>query len=70
MPRVNQSEEVRILRFFEEEPLEKATLLFHIISEKMRTRLPPGRAAPKKNGARSLREPLRDPKGGEEGHSI
>jgi hypothetical protein len=69
MPRVHQSEEVRILRFFEEEPLEKATLLFHIISEKMRTRLPPGRAGPKKNNP-PVRETLRDAKSKEEVHGI
>jgi len=70
MPRVQQSEEVRILRFFEEEPLEKATLLFHIISEKMRTRIPPGRAAPKKTGTCSVRETPPDARGGAEQRSI
>jgi hypothetical protein len=32
-------DEVAILRFFETEPLDKATLLFNIVSDKMRTRL-------------------------------
>jgi hypothetical protein len=53
MPRVQDTDEVRILRYFEEEPLEKAELLFPIIAEKMRKRMPPGRSTPKKNGVRS-----------------
>lgn len=52
MPRVQDTDEVRILRYFEEEPLEKAELLFPIIAEKMRKRMPPGRSAPKKKGVR------------------
>jgi hypothetical protein len=48
MPRVQDTDEVRILRYFEEGALEKAELLFHIIAEKMRKRMPPGRPAPKK----------------------
>jgi hypothetical protein len=58
------------LQFFEEEPLEKATLLFHIISEKMRTHLPPGRAAPKKTGTRSMPKTPPVAGGGEEVRSI
>ena len=42
MPRVQDTDEVRILRYFEEGALEKAELLFHIIAEKMRRRMPPG----------------------------
>ncbi len=55
MPRVQDTDEVRILRYFEEGPLEKAELLFHIIAEKMRKRMPPGRPTPKKKDARPLR---------------
>jgi hypothetical protein len=62
MPRVQETDEVRILRYFEEEPLEKAELLFPIIAEKMRKRMPPGRSAPKKKDVR----PLRNAKQGEE----
>jgi len=54
MPRVQDTDEVRILRYFEEGPLDKAELLFHIIAEKMRKRMPPGRSAPKKKDARPL----------------
>ena len=32
-------EEVEVLRFFEEAPIEKAELLFNIVKEKMRGRL-------------------------------
>ena len=41
MPRTQANEEVQILRFFEDAPLEKAELLFNIIKEKMRTRSAP-----------------------------
>ena len=33
-------DEVEILRFFETEPLDKATVLFNIVADKMRARLP------------------------------
>jgi hypothetical protein len=63
MPRVQDTDEVRILRYFEEGTLEKAELLFHIIAEKMRKRMPPpGRPMPKKKDIR----PLRNAKDGEE----
>jgi len=39
MPRAQASEEVEVLRFFEEAPLEKAEMLFNIVKEKMRGRL-------------------------------
>ena len=39
MPRAQVSEEVEVLRFFEEAPLEKAEMLFNIVKEKMRGRL-------------------------------
>ena len=40
MPKSQQAEEVRILRFFEEAPLEQEEMLFHIVLEKMRARSP------------------------------
>ena len=39
MPRAQVSEEVEVLRFFEEAPIEKAEMLFDIVKEKMRGRL-------------------------------
>ena len=39
MPRAQMSEEVEVLRFFEEAPIEKAEMLFNIVKEKMRGRL-------------------------------
>ena len=39
MPRAYVSEEVEVLRFFEEAPLDKAEMLFNIVKEKMRGRL-------------------------------
>ena len=39
MPRAYVSEEVEVLRFFEEAPIEKAEMLFNIVKEKMRGRL-------------------------------
>ena len=59
MPRVQDTDEVRILRYFEEGALEKAELLFHIIAEKMRKRMPPGRSSPKKKDMRPLRNKRR-----------
>jgi hypothetical protein len=41
MPRAQANEEVQILRFFEDAPLEKAEVLFNIVKEKMRTRSAP-----------------------------
>ncbi len=63
MPRVQDTDEVRILRYFEEEPLQKAELLFHIIAEKMRKRMPPGRSSPKKKEVRPLRNAPSDEAG-------
>ena len=51
MPRVQDTDEVRILRYFEEEPLEKVELLFPIITEKMRKRMSPTRPSTKKKDA-------------------
>lgn len=48
MPRTQVNEEVQILRFFEDAPLEKAEVLFNIVKEKMRTRCAPN---PGPNGA-------------------
>ncbi len=39
MPKAQQTEEVRILRFFEEAPLEQAEMLYNIVREKMRSRM-------------------------------
>ena len=39
MPRIQDTDEVRILRYFEEGPLEKAELLYNIVAQKMRARL-------------------------------
>lgn len=63
MPRVQETDEVRILRFFEEEPLEKAELLFRIVENKMRKRMPPGRSTAKKKDTRTPKRPV---EGGEE----
>jgi secreted protein with Ig-like and vWFA domain len=38
MPKSQQTEEVRILKFFEEAPLEQAEMLFNIVREKIRQR--------------------------------
>ncbi len=39
MSKGNVPEEVEVLRFFEEAPIEKAEMLFNIVKEKMRGRL-------------------------------
>ena len=52
MPKAPVSEEVQVLRFFEEAPIEKAEMLFNIVKEKMRGRLSenthPVESSPKK----------------------
>ena len=51
MPRTQETDEVRILRYFEEGPLEKAELLYNIVAQKMRVRLnhhPENRKKPEK----------------------
>lgn len=40
MPRLTVSEEVQILRFFEQAPYDKAEMMLHIVCEKMRERKP------------------------------
>ncbi len=53
MPRIQETDEVRILRFFEEEPIEKAELLYNIIAQKMRTRLPSSPGHPRREKHRN-----------------
>lgn len=38
MPKAHMAQEVAILNFFEEAPLDKAEMLFNIVKEKMRAR--------------------------------
>jgi hypothetical protein len=38
MPKAHMTQEVAILTFFEEAPLDKAEMLFNIVKEKMRAR--------------------------------
>ena len=40
MPRLTPSEEVRVLRFFEQAPYDKAETMLHIVCDKMRERKP------------------------------
>ena len=62
MPKSNDAEEVRVLRFFEEEPIEKAEVLFNIVQNKMHER----RESKTANGAdtppkpRKARKPRRE----------
>jgi hypothetical protein len=59
MSNANVPEEVEVLRFFEDAPIEKAELLFNIVKEKMRGRLA-GNAhseKPKKNRRSVAKEP-------------
>ncbi len=57
MSRVQETDELGILRFFEEEPLEKAEMLYRIVADKMKKRMPPGKTAPKKKDMRAPRQP-------------
>ena len=57
MPKIAVSEEVQVLRFFEEAPLEKAEMLFNIVRDKMRSRMGTssgGSGSPKKKERRFL----------------
>jgi len=38
LPKTPITEEVQVLRFFEEAPLDKAEMLFNIVKDKMRSR--------------------------------
>ncbi len=40
MPRLTPSEEVKVLRFFEQAPYDKAETMLHIVCDKMRERKP------------------------------
>lgn len=56
MPKTPLAEEVQVLRFFEEAPLEKAEMLFNIVRDKMRSRLNTG-AAPVSAGRKAKERP-------------
>jgi hypothetical protein len=61
MPRVTPSEEVQILRFFEQAPYEKAETMLHIVCDKMRERKPASmrdeRSPGRKNAKRARASP-------------
>ena len=42
MPRTQITDEVQVLKFFEEAPIEQAQMLFNIVKEKMRSRMGTG----------------------------
>lgn len=68
MSKANASEEVEVLRFFEEAPIEKAEMLFNIVKEKMRGRLAGNTyAAEPKKKRHSTTKVLGDPPLDEEG---
>ena len=47
--------EIEVLRFFETESLDKASVLFNIVQDKMRTRLQGDEAVSSSNGPRKRR---------------
>jgi hypothetical protein len=61
MPRLTPSEEVQVLRFFEQAPYDKAETMLHIVCDKMRERKPVSireeRQAGKKNMKRARASP-------------
>ncbi len=69
MARTPVNEEIRILRFFEDAPIEKAELLFNIITEKMRLRMAPNAGSDvglaRKRGRRPVRIETEMPTEGE-----
>ncbi len=61
MPRLTPSEEVQVLRFFEQAPYDKAETMLHIVCDKMRERKPVSmreeRPAGRKNMKRARASP-------------
>ena len=61
MPRLTPSEEVQVLRFFEQAPYDKAETMLHIVCDKMRERKPAAtreeRPVGKKNMKRARASP-------------
>lgn len=57
MPKSQQTEEVKILRFFEEAPLEQAEMLFNIVREKMRARSPTNSSSRERVGKKTEHSP-------------
>ena len=56
MPKTHMAQEVAILNFFEESPLDKAEMLFNIVKDKMRARCAAnGPAVARRKEARSSR---------------
>jgi len=55
MPRLTPSEEVQVLRFFEQAPYDKAETMLHIVCDKMRERSPHWCAMSGLPGGRLLR---------------
>jgi hypothetical protein len=53
--------EVEVLRFFETESLDKATVLFNIVQDKMRTRLQGGDTTPSSNAPKKRRSSAAKP---------
>jgi len=71
MTKGTMADEISILRFFENGPIEKAEVVFNIVREKMRERLSGhlagggesvGLAAPRKRSARQNTEVAESPK--------
>jgi hypothetical protein len=65
MPKTTSIKEIEILRFFETAPMEKAELLFNILSEVVRKRQhdthPNSQEPAEPRRKRNLREPASDP---------
>ena len=60
MPRLTVSEEVQILRFFEQTPYDKAEMMLHIVCEKMRERKPAARCDERQAGGGKHKRRARD----------
>ncbi len=61
MPRLTPSEEVQVLRFFEQAPYDKAETMLHIVCDKMRERKPAAMREERSPGRKNMKRARASP---------
>ena len=61
MPRLTPSEEVQVLRFFEQAPYDKAETMLHIVCDKMRERKPASTREERPTGRKNMKRARASP---------
>jgi len=61
MPRLTPSEEVQVLRFFEQAPYDKAETMLHIVCDKMRERKPVSTREDRQPGRKNIKRTRASP---------